>query len=74
LLNTIRLPRGLRSAKVTVRGKRQKVLRGRRLRARIDLRRLPAGRYTVKIVGRTRSGRVVHAKRRLRACGKRSHS
>ena len=68
----IKLPRKLRSARVTVRGKRQKILRGgKRLRARIDLRRLPPGRFTVKITGRTRAGRVVHLRRAFRTCAKR---
>jgi hypothetical protein len=69
---TIRLPKRLRSARVTVNGKRQKVIRGRRLRARIDLRRLPAGRYTVRIVGRTARGRLVRSTRRVSSCAKRA--
>ena len=68
---TIRLPKKLRKAKVTVGGKRQKVLRGKRLRARIDLRRLKAGTHVVKIVGRTKSGKVVRSKRAFRTCAKR---
>jgi hypothetical protein len=68
---TIKLPRGLRSAKVTVGGKRQKVLRGKRLRARIDLRRLKPGTYTVRITGRTKGGKVKRSKRAFRTCAKR---
>ena len=58
----------MRRATVTVHGKRQHVLRGKRLRARIDLRRLPLGGYTVRIVGRTKKGRKVRATRRFRTC------
>ena len=68
---TIRLARALRSATVTVKGKRQKVLRGKRLRARIDLRKLRPGRYTVKIVGRTKHGRKLRATRQFRKCAER---
>jgi hypothetical protein len=64
----IRLPRKLRSARVTLRGKRQKVLHGKRLRARIRISRLPSGRYRARVVGRTRGGRRVHAKRTVRVC------
>ena len=68
---TIRLPKKMRKAKVTVAGKRQKVLRGKRLRARIDLRRLKPGVFVVKIVGRTKSGKVIRTKRAFRTCAKR---
>ena len=61
----IRLPKRLRSAQVKVAGKRQKVLRGRRLRARL---RLNPGRQVVRIVGRTKSGKRVRLKRRVRGC------
>ncbi|HEX8084225.1 MAG TPA: DUF6351 family protein [Solirubrobacteraceae bacterium] len=64
----IRLPRGVRRARVTYAGKRAKVVRGKRLRARIDLRGLPKGRVVVRIVGRTKSGRVVRQKRVYRPC------
>jgi ABC-2 type transport system ATP-binding protein len=69
---TIRLkaPRGqrLRSAQVFVGGKRVKVVRGRRLTARIDLRGLPKGTVRVKIVARTTAGRTVEQVRRYRTC------
>jgi len=68
---TIRLPRGLRHARVTLAGKRQKVLRGRRLRARIDLRRLKAGTHVVRITGRTKNGKRVRTKYVFRTCAKR---
>ena len=67
----IRLPRGMRRAKVLMNGKRQKVLRGRRLRARIDLRRSPKGAYTVRIVGRDRHGRIMRGTRSFRTCTRR---
>ena len=70
---TIRLRRPrrggrIRSAKVFVDGKRVKVLRGRRLRARVNLRGLPRGRYTVRVVIRTTRGKRIVAKRRYRTC------
>jgi hypothetical protein len=58
----------IRSARVYVNGKRVKVVRGRRVRARVDLRGLPQGRYTVRIVVRTSTGRIIIAKRRYRTC------
>jgi alpha-D-xyloside xylohydrolase len=64
----IRLRRGLDSARVYVNGRRVRTLRGRRLRARVDLRGLPRGRFTVRVVGRTRSGRTLVATRRYRTC------
>jgi hypothetical protein len=67
---TIRLPKTMRSAKVTVGGKRQKVIRGKRLRARIDLRKLRAGTHTVRIIGRTKRGKLVRSKRAFRTCAK----
>jgi hypothetical protein len=36
--------------------------------ARVDLRGLPRGRYTVRIVARLRGGRVVRARRLYRTC------
>ena len=56
---------------MTVAGKRQKVLRGKRLRARIDLRRLKRGTHVVRIVGRTKRGKLVRSKRAFRKCAKR---
>jgi len=64
----IRLPRGLRSARVTVGGRRAKVIRGSRLRARVNLRGRRRGTVVVRIVGRTRSGRRVVQTRRYRTC------
>ncbi|MDP9385938.1 MAG: fibronectin type III-like domain-contianing protein [Actinomycetota bacterium] len=69
---TIRLRRDLRRATVTYAGRRAKaVRRGRRLRARIDLRGLEARRVVVRAVGRTRSGRKVRDVRVYRTCAKR---
>lgn len=70
---TIRLrraPRGdaLRSATVTVNGKRVKVVRGRRLRAPVDLRGLPKGTVRVAVTVRTRKGRTLRSTRTYRTC------
>ena len=56
----------LRSARVYVDGRRVRTLR--RMRAVIDLRRRPRSAVTVRIVGRTRSGRRVIAVRRYHLC------
>jgi hypothetical protein len=64
----IRLRRGLVAARVYVNGKRVRTVRGRRLRAPVDLRGLPRGRFTVRVVGRLRSGRTVTARRTYRTC------
>ncbi|HEX8085562.1 MAG TPA: sialidase family protein [Solirubrobacteraceae bacterium] len=56
------------SAKVYVNGKRVRVIRGKRLRARVNLRGLPKGRYTVKVVVVTSTGRRITEKRRYRTC------
>ena len=69
---TIRLSARLASARVTVNGRRARVLRGRRLRARIVLRGLPRGTYRVRIVGRTRAGRTLRTTRTYRTCAARS--
>jgi len=58
----------IRSARVYVNGKRVKVVRGRRVRSRVDLRGLPAGRYTVRVVVRTTRGRRIVSRRRYRTC------
>jgi outer membrane protein assembly factor BamB/plastocyanin len=70
----IRLGRRVRSgdrlvsARVYVNGKRVRTLRGRRLRARVDLRGLPKGRAVVTVVGRTRKGRTLRERRVYRTC------
>src|SRR3712207_5231393 len=58
----------IRSARVYVNGKRVKVLRGRRLRSRVNLRGLPRGRYTIRVVVRTTRGRRIVSTRRYRTC------
>jgi hypothetical protein len=55
-------------ATVHVNGKRVRVLFGARLTAPVDLRNLPKGRYTVKIVATTASGQVIQGTRRYRTC------
>jgi hypothetical protein len=58
-----------RSARVTVDGKRVRVRKGRRHHtARIDLRGKPKKVVVVRIVSRTRSGKVVRETRRYRTC------
>jgi hypothetical protein len=67
----LRLRGKLRSARVFVNGKRINVRRRHgRLRALVDLRGKPAGRYTVRIVAKTKRGKVVRSKRVYRTCAK----
>jgi hypothetical protein len=64
-------PRGrerLVSAQVFVNGRRVAVRRGKGLRSRVDLRGLPLGRFTVRIVARTDRHRTLRAARRYRTC------
>lgn len=73
----LRAPHGerLRSAKVFVNGRRVAVLRGRRLTAPVDLRNLPKGRFTVKVIATTTTGRTITETRRYRTCApKRKHT
>ena len=65
---TIHLPRRLRSARVYVNGRRVAVRRGRRLKGTVNLRGLPKGAFTVRIVGRRANGRRVVAHRRYHTC------
>ena len=71
---TIRLkePRGdaLRSAAVFVNGRRVQVRSGERLTAPVNLRGLPKGRYTVRIVAKTVLGKTIRGKRSYRTCAK----
>jgi len=70
-LFTIRLPKAMRRATVRVGSKRFKVTRrGGRLTARLDLRGRKAGRVTVKVVGRSRTGKVLRQTRVYRLCAK----
>jgi hypothetical protein len=66
----IQRPRLVRlvSAQVFVDDRRVAVRRGRRLTARVDLRGLPGGRFTVTVKARTAHGRTITAKRRYRTC------
>ncbi|MBI5103986.1 MAG: hypothetical protein HZB46_03165, partial [Solirubrobacterales bacterium] len=69
-----RAPKGdrIRSAVVTVNGKRVRTLRGRRVTARVDLRGLPKGTFRVAITVRTKKGRVLRSARTYRTCVRRS--
>ncbi|HEX8083200.1 MAG TPA: hypothetical protein VF529_02855 [Solirubrobacteraceae bacterium] len=58
----------IKTARVYVNGKRVKTMRGRRVRARVDLRGLPAGRFTVRIVVTTTRGKRIVEKRRYKTC------
>jgi hypothetical protein len=66
----VQVPKGLRATKVTVtvNGRRAKVVKGRRISAPVDLRGLPKGRFTVKIVVTFSDGRKVAGTRRYRTC------
>jgi hypothetical protein len=70
---TVRLPRQLRRATVTVAGRRVMTRRrGRRLRATVDLRGMTRAMVHVVIDGRTRSGSRIRQTRRYRVCAGRS--
>jgi hypothetical protein len=56
------------SAIVNLNGRRVRVVKGKRLTAPVDLRNLPRGRYAVKIVATTATGRVLQGTRRYRTC------
>lgn len=62
-------PRTLKSAKVTVAGKRTKVSRlGGRLTAQVDLRKLAQASFKVVVTGRTAKGKAVRETRTYRTC------
>jgi hypothetical protein len=63
-------PRGdrIKSARVTINGKRQKVLRGKRVRAIVNLRGLPKGTFRVLITVKTKKGRTLRSARTYRTC------
>jgi beta-glucosidase len=70
-LITITLPKKMRSARVTYAGRRAKTTRRRgRVRARIDLRRLPRRSVTVRVRGRSASGKALRQTRVFRTCTK----
>jgi hypothetical protein len=56
------------AARVTVNGQRAKMSYGRRVTARINLRTLPKGAFTVRITVRLKSGKVLRGTRRYRTC------
>ena len=58
----------LTEARVYVNGKQVQVVRGKRLRAPVNLRGLPKGRYTVRVVAVTSTGQRLERKRRYRTC------
>jgi hypothetical protein len=66
----LREPRGdaLLSAVVYLNGKQIQAREGKRLTAPINLKGLPKGRYTVKIVAKTVLGRTITGKRKYRTC------
>ncbi len=66
----LRAPKGIkiRSATVKVNGKRVDVVRGKRLKAPVDLRGLPEGRFTVEITVSTAAGQRLVSARRYRTC------
>jgi hypothetical protein len=66
----LRQPKGqrLRSAKVYLNGKRVKTVSGTKTTAKIDLRGLPKGTVTVRVVATTRSGRTIRETRRYLTC------
>lgn len=58
------------SATVFVNGKRVTVVKGKRLRAPVNLKGLPKGRYTVKITVVTAAGQKITGTRKYRTCAK----
>jgi hypothetical protein len=60
----------LASARIYVNSRRVRTVRGRRLRAPIQLVRLARGRVRVMIVARTSTGRTVVHTRRYRTCAR----
>jgi hypothetical protein len=66
----LRIPEGARPvrASVSVNGKLFKTIRGRRIASTVNLRGLPAGRFTVRIEVRTADGRRLRGARIYRTC------
>lgn len=58
------------SARVKVNGRSVKVVRGARLTAPVDLRGLPAGRFTVTIEATTSTGTILRGSRKYRTCAR----
>ena len=63
-------PRGIRFTKVTVKLNQRtiRVVRGRNIAADVSLRGLPRGRFTLRVVARTASGRVIQRDRHYVTC------
>lgn len=66
----LRIPRHAKAVSATVRvnGKRVQVIRGKRLRAPVNLKGLPKGRFKVDISVRLRGGKVLTGQRAYRTC------
>jgi hypothetical protein len=66
----LRVPKGfhVKKATVFVNGHRTKVLRGKRFRSTVNLRGLPKGRFYVKIVLVSTTGKRLEGKRRYYTC------
>lgn len=58
----------IRTVRVSINGKLRHVLRGARVKARIDLRGLPRRRYTIRVVVTTTRGQKITEQRRYRTC------
>ena len=58
----------IKSVRIDLDGKRKHLLRGSRVRTRIDLRGLPRRAYTVRVVVTTTSGERFTEQRRYRTC------
>jgi hypothetical protein len=56
------------SVEVRVNGKRVQRLSGRHIRSTVDLRGLPRGRFTIKVIVATTTGRRVTDTRHYRTC------
>jgi dienelactone hydrolase len=63
-------PKGdkLRSAIVTVNGKRVKTVRGKRLTAPVSLKGLPKGTFRVTVTAKTKRGKTLRSARTYRTC------
>ncbi len=66
----LRIPRHAKALSATVRvnGKKVQVVRGKRLRAPVNLKGLPKGRFKVDISVRLRGGKVLTGQRAYRTC------
>lgn len=67
----VRIPRGSAVSRtyIYVRGKRVRLVRGTRLRKRVNLKRLPRGFYTLRVQTILKNGERRIGHRLLRACG-----